>query len=110
MNRCLAFFLALVLATITVSSACVAASSDNVRFTLEPSRGGDGRIHASFREEGNLPHENNWSSSFAASELAGLDLAAFRAAGTRPGPARHRHLRDPLEPDGFHAGRPAGLA
>ena len=84
MNRCLAIFLALLFATISVSSACVAAPSEVVRFTLEPSRGGDGRIHATFREEGAFPHDNNWSNGFTPAELAGLDLAAFRAPGARP--------------------------
>ena len=84
MNRLLALFLSLILATITVSSACVAAPSDLVRFTLEPSRGGGGRIRATFRQDDAFPHENNWSSNFAAGEFAGLDLAAFRAAGARP--------------------------
>jgi hypothetical protein len=84
MNRCLAFLLALVFATVSISSACVAAPSDLVRFTLEPSRGGDGRIHATFRSDGDFRHQNNWSTGFAPSELAGLDLASFRAAGTRP--------------------------
>ena len=40
MNRCFAFLLALVFATVTVSSACLAAPADWVRFTLEPARGG----------------------------------------------------------------------
>jgi hypothetical protein len=84
MNRCLALLLALIFATITVSSACVAAPSDLIRFTLEPSRGGAGRIHATFRDEGRGPHDNNWSTGFPPSELAGLDLAAFRAPGSRP--------------------------
>ena len=84
MNRCLAFLLALVFATLSVSSACVAATGDWVHFTLEPEHNGGGRIHASFRDEGRAPHENNWSTDFPPSELIGLDPASFRASGSRP--------------------------
>jgi hypothetical protein len=84
MNRCLAFLLALVFATVSVSSACVAATGDWVRFTLQPERKEDGKIHASFREQGRSPHENNWSTEFMPSELVGLDVASFRASGARP--------------------------
>jgi hypothetical protein len=83
MNRCLAFLLALVFATVSVSSACVAAPSDWVRFTLEPERG-DGKIHATFRDESREHGDNNWSTGFLPSELVGLDVAAFRASGARP--------------------------
>jgi hypothetical protein len=83
MNRCLAFLLALVLATLSISSACVAAPSDWVHFTLLPERG-DGRIHASFRDESRGPGDNNWSTGFLPSELVGLDVASFRASGARP--------------------------
>ena len=39
MNRPLAFVCALLLAFITVSSACIAQPADWVRFSLEPERG-----------------------------------------------------------------------
>lgn len=84
MNRCLALFLAVILATITVSSAVVAAPSDWVHFTLEAERGGDGRIHASFRDDANGYRHNDWSSGFLPSELAGLDAGGFRGPGIRP--------------------------
>ena len=83
MNRCLAFLLALVFAIVSVSSACVAAPSDWVQFTLQPERG-DGKIHASFRDESRGRGENNWSTGFLPSELVGLDVASFRASGARP--------------------------
>ena len=83
MNRYLAFFLALVLASITVSSACVAAPSDWIRFSLEPEHEG-GKIHATFRDENRGRHETNWSSGFTPSELVGLDVAGFRAGGAHP--------------------------
>ena len=83
MNRCLAFLLALVFATATVSSACVAAASDWVSFTLQPERG-DGKIHASFRDESRGHGDNNGSPEFLPSELVGLDVASFRASGARP--------------------------
>lgn len=82
MNRCLVFLAALLCASITVSSACVAAPSDWVHFTLEAER--DGQIHASFRDESRDRTENNWSTGFRPSELIGLDTSGFRASGTRP--------------------------
>jgi hypothetical protein len=84
MNRCLAFIGALILAFISISSACTAAPGQWIHFTLESRRGDDGRIHASFRKEVRDHDEYNWSSGFHPSELAGLDLAGFRAGGTRP--------------------------
>ena len=83
MNRYLAFFLALVFASITVSSACVAAQSDWIHFSLTPDSR-SGKIHATFRDDSSGRHEHNWSTSFPASELSGLDVAGFRAGGTRP--------------------------
>src|SRR5258705_11310200 len=80
MNRYLAFFLALVFASLTVSSACVAQPSEWVQFTLEPERGSD-RIHASFSDDNRGRHEHNWSSGFKPSELMGLDVAGVRAGG-----------------------------
>jgi len=84
MNRTFAMLLALIFATISVSSACVAAPSDWVGFTLEPERGSDGKIHASFHNQDRGRDHNNWSTGFRPSELIGLDLAGFRSSGTRP--------------------------
>src|SRR5438067_1225823 len=83
MNRCLAFLLALMFATVTVSSACLAAPSDWVRFTLEPARGGAGDIHATFRQD-RTPGGNDWSSTFRTADFAGLDIGGLRGAGVRP--------------------------
>jgi hypothetical protein len=83
MNRFLALLLALLFATLTVSSACVAAPSEFIRFTLEPERG-SANIHATFRDQSRGEDHSNWSSGFASSELVGLDLAGFRSGGTRP--------------------------
>ncbi len=84
MNRSLAFLLALVFATVTVSSACLAAPSDWVRFTLEPARGGAGDIHATFRRDNRGQGDNDWSSTFRAADFAGLDIGGFRGTGVRP--------------------------
>src|SRR6185369_16392575 len=61
MNRCLAFLLALMFATISVSSACVAGSPDWIGFTLRPEQGDGARIHASFRDEDRDRDRNSWS-------------------------------------------------
>ena len=50
MNRCLAFIAAVILAFLSVSSACTAAPTEMIHFTLEPERGSD-LIHASFRKD-----------------------------------------------------------
>ena len=82
MNRCLAMIFAVLCASLSVASACTAATSDWIYFTLEPGRS-QGDIRASFREDRDR-RNNNWSTSFAPAQLTGLDVAGFRAAGTRP--------------------------
>ena len=83
MNRCVALLFAVCCAAVTVSSACIAQPNDWVHFALEPSREG-GTIRADFRSETSGREYDNWSSSFRESDLVGLDLAGFRAAGNRP--------------------------
>jgi hypothetical protein len=84
MNRAFAFIGAVLLASITVSSACLAASDDGLHFTLEPEHGNGGKIHANFRESRRSNNETSWSSGFMPSELIGLDTSGFRSSGTRP--------------------------
>lgn len=83
MNRYFAFLLALVFASISISSACVAAPSDLIHFSLKP-EGRSGKIQASFRDGSNGRHEHSWSTGFPPSELIGLDEAGFRAGGIHP--------------------------
>lgn len=84
MNRPLAFVCALLFAFVTVSSACMAQSPDWVRFTLEPQHGNSTKIHASFHKDRDGRNENNWSTGFMPSDLIGLEVSSFHAAGTRP--------------------------
>ena len=83
MNRFFALVGALLLAFISISSACTAAPAGLFHFTLEADHGND-RIEGSFRSETRPNHHNNWSTGFRPSELVGLDLAGFRGAGSRP--------------------------
>jgi hypothetical protein len=83
MNRFLALIGALLFAFISVASACSAAPGQWIHFTLEPRRGGEPEIRASFRNEARGGN-NNWSTDFRWSDLVGLDVAGFRASGTRP--------------------------
>jgi hypothetical protein len=83
-NRPLAFFCALLFAFVTVSSACMAQSSDWIRFTLEPQRDNPARIKASFRDQDRDRDHNDWSTGFMPSDLIGLEVSSFRSAGTRP--------------------------
>lgn len=84
MNRCLAFLCALLLASLSVASACSAAPNEWIHFKLEPAQRGGGAIQASFRDENRPGHDDNWSTAFAPAELVGLDVGGFRAGGTRP--------------------------
>jgi hypothetical protein len=85
MNRLLAIICALLFAALSVSSACLAAQSNWIRFTLEPQRGNSNQIRADFRhEDENGSRDNHWSADFAPSELTGLDVPGFRGAGAHP--------------------------
>ena len=84
MNRPLALLFALILASVSVSSACFAQAGDWVHFTLEGQHNSDGRIRASFSNEDRGRHENNWSTGFMPSDLVGLEVSSFHAPGTRP--------------------------
>jgi len=83
MNRFFAFVGALLLAFISVSSACTAAPVGLIHFTLDPRRGGE-TIHADFRNEAGPSDDHEWSTEFRPTELSGLDLTGFRGAGNRP--------------------------
>lgn len=83
MNRFFALIGALLLAFISISSACTAEPAGLFHFTLEPDHGNDG-IKASFRRENRPEHNSNWSTGFRPSELVGLDIAGFRGTGRRP--------------------------
>lgn len=82
MNRCLAFLLAVMVSTVAVSSACVAAPGEWIGFTLRADHRDGAKIHASFRDQDG--DRDRWSTGFLPSELIGLDAAGFRGAATRP--------------------------
>jgi len=84
MNRPLAFACALLIAFVTVSTACFAAPSDPVRFTLEQSRNNPAKIRATFRNQTRAADRDNWSTGFMPSDLIGLEVSSFHAAGSRP--------------------------
>lgn len=84
MSRALAFVSAVLCALLAVSSACIAYPIDPIHFSLERESGDGSRIHASFRNYGDRREHNEWSSGFLPSELAGLEVSSFLAAGARP--------------------------
>ena len=84
MNRPLAFVAVLLAASLAVSSACLAQSMEPIRFSLELQRSSPAKIHASFRHQGRGDNDNSWSTGFMPSELIGLEVSSFHAAGTRP--------------------------
>jgi hypothetical protein len=84
MNRCLAFLLAVMLATLSIASASTAQAPGWIEFTLRPHASDPSRIRASFEDDSRGRGDNNWSTSFPAPQLIGLDVASFRGAGFRP--------------------------
>jgi hypothetical protein len=84
MNRPLAFVCALLLAFISVTSACMAQPTELVSFTLEPERGDAAKIKARFERNESGRHENNWSTGFMPSDLIGLEVSSFHNPGSRP--------------------------
>ena len=84
MNRLLALIFAMVLATLAVSSACIAQPGDWIHFTLQPERSEGGELHATFERNDRGADKNSWSTGFKPSELIGLDVSGFRGSGTRP--------------------------
>src|SRR5688572_13324474 len=81
MNRCLAMIFAVLCASLSVASACTAAPSDWLEFRLQ-SRA-QSEIRATFHDQARGGNDR-WSANFAPAQLAGLDVAGFRANGTRP--------------------------
>lgn len=84
MNRPLAFVFALLIAFLTVSSACMADPADTIRFQLASEEGNPSRLQATFRNNENGRQHNNWSTGFMPSDLIGLDVSSFRGTGSRP--------------------------
>lgn len=84
MNRCIALIAAVILAAISVSSACLAQPSDFMSFTLKPERSNPGNIHATFRAQSRDRDHDNWSTALMPSELIGMEVSSFHASGTRP--------------------------
>ena len=85
MNRCLAFICAILCASLSVASACTAAQSDAIAFTLRQQPGDSTRLQTSFSsDEDSRRGDSSWSTGFPPSQLIGLDVSGFRAGGTRP--------------------------
>jgi len=83
MNRIFAVVLALLCATLSISSACFAESAEWVSFTLRPDDS-PAKIHASFRDQSREQDHDNWSTAFMPSELIGMEVSSFHGSGTRP--------------------------
>jgi hypothetical protein len=75
---------ALILAFISVSSACTAAPTEVVHFAIERGHESSDRLHVRFTKDVRGREQNNWSTDFRPDDLVGLDLAGFRGAGSRP--------------------------
>jgi hypothetical protein len=87
MTRMFAFFAAILVSVIAISSACTAGVSEGIRFHLNTERRA-GEVYASF--SGGHGRTNEWTSSFRAGDLQGLDLRQLRNGG----PVRFALVRD----------------
>jgi len=84
MNRPFALASAFALAAAGVSATTASQPADLIHFSLKPQGGDETRIRATFGGDRGGSHENVWSTGFRPSELTGLEVSSFRAAGTRP--------------------------
>ena len=82
MHRTFAILAAIMLTTLSVTTAGFAHITDGIRFSLQPGRTAD-RVQLHLRT-GKDDHNNGMSSSFALADLNGLDAARLRAAGLTP--------------------------
>ena len=81
MTRMFAFFAAILVSVVAVSSACTAGVSEGLRFHLDAKRG-SATVYASFT--GGKNRTRHWSTDFNTGELQGLDVAQLRADSGRP--------------------------
>src|SRR5689334_7401330 len=93
MNRVFALIGALLLASMTVSSTCMAGPAGELSFFLDGNRDNEGKIDARFDNERGAHDRTDWTGGFLPSDLIGLDIAGFRGSGTRP--LRFALVRDP---------------
>ena len=80
MTRTFAFFAAVLLTTVTVTSSCFANSPTDLRFKLTQSEARGDQLNLQIRS-GQDERHNGMTSSFRTGELAGLDVARLNAGG-----------------------------
>jgi hypothetical protein len=78
----LASLMPLTILALTPSAA--AMDPDQIHFTLEPGHRNPAQIQVRFDSSRDGRNQNNWSTGMPLSELNGLEVSSFRAAGTRP--------------------------
>ena len=83
MTRLLAFMAAVFLTALTFASTCIADSGSPLVFTIEPIHNPD-QVQIRFHQQREGRWDNNWNSTFRASELAGLDVSQLDSAVVRP--------------------------
>src|SRR5689334_18510369 len=84
MNRPLAFAAALVVAAISVSSACMAGPlPDSINFELKPTLH-SGNLQLALTEDAKGRHHNVTGSDYSPRDLPGLDYAAFTSSNRTP--------------------------
>ena len=76
-----AFFAAILVSAVAISSACTAGVSEGLRFHIDAKRS-SAKVYASFT--GGKSRTTRWSTDFNTSELQGLDVAQLRAGGDQP--------------------------
>jgi len=80
MTRTFAFFAAVLLTTVTVTSSCFANSPNDLRFKLQPSEVRGDQVTLQIHS-GQDDRHNGMTSTFRSGELAGLDVARLNAGG-----------------------------
>lgn len=82
MTRLFAFIAAILVSFVAISSA-TASEIGTIHFRLDATHARAGKVHASFSSRGDRGANNQWSTDFATTELAGLDVNRLRAGGSQ---------------------------
>lgn len=83
MSRPLALVAAVFLAALAFTSGCLAGVGEPLGFSIDPIRN-PGQVQIRFHQHREGKWDNEWNSTFLASELAGLDVAELNSAVVRP--------------------------
>lgn len=78
------FALTVPMALLAMTPSAYALDPGQIRFTLEPGHRDSSKIQVRFESGGEGRNHSNWSTGLMPSDLVGLEVSSFHAAGTRP--------------------------